>query len=130
MVIRVHVACDDAQVRHLIAGDLGAADDIEVVGESAENALGAAAVELLAPDVVVLWAAPGADPAEHVRRYREGARRPAVVAFCTGSDQAAGFRAAGADAVVLDRDAAGTLRTAVKSVYRQRTAAASDAFGA
>ncbi|HEX6997179.1 MAG TPA: hypothetical protein VF322_03480 [Gammaproteobacteria bacterium] len=123
MAIRVHVACDDAGSRNVIASDLGAEDDIEVVGASAEDALGAAAVGLLAPDVVVLWAPPGADPAEHIRRYREGTRGPAVVAFCSGTDQAAAFRAAGADGVVLERDAAGTLRAAVKDVYRRRRAA-------
>src|SRR5690606_37334128 len=82
MTIRVHVACDDTAYRAAIADYLATEREIEVVGVSDEGQVGAAAVRLLAPDVIVLRAAATADAAKHVRAFRTAAPGRALIAFC------------------------------------------------
>ncbi|SRR5690606_14407195 len=119
MTIRVHVACDDAAYRSAIADYLATEREIEIVGVSDEGRVGAAAVRLLAPDVIVLRATPRMDPTQHVRTYRNAAPGRALIAFCAAAGQAERYRAAGADGVVLEEDPASNLRTVVKAAFRR-----------
>ena len=118
MTIRVHVACNDAAFRSAIADYLATEREIEIVGVSDEGQVGAAAVGLLAPDVVVLRAAPTVDPAERVRYFRRAAPGRALIAVCAAAGQAERFRQAGADRVVLEAAPARELRAAVKAAFR------------
>ena len=119
MTIRVHVACDDTAYRAAIADYLATEREIEVVGVSDEGQVGAAAVRLLAPDVIVLRAAATADAAQHVRAFRTAAPGRALIAFCAAAAEAERCRQAGADRVVLEAEPARELRAAVKAAFRR-----------
>jgi NarL family two-component system response regulator LiaR len=76
-VIRVLIADDHAVVRRGLRTFLELQDDIEVVGEAEDGEEAVAAVEELAPDVVLMdLVMPRVDGIEAIRQIRE--RRPAT----------------------------------------------------
>jgi DNA-binding NarL/FixJ family response regulator len=119
MTIRVHVACDDETYRSVIANYLATEADIEIVGVSPQGQLGAAAVEVVVPDVVVLRSSGTEDPATNARTYRSALHGGAVVAFCAAETQAERYRNAGVEGVVLERDPARKLRAMVRASFKR-----------
>lgn len=120
MTIQIHVACDDEQYRSVIADFLDHQTDMEVVGASASGGVGAAAVQIAGPDVVVLGIPPSSKVAQHAPRYKQlmqdGA---AVVAFCMTPEQAAEYHELGIERVILSGDPARELTAAVRAAYTE-----------
>jgi DNA-binding NarL/FixJ family response regulator len=123
MKIHIHVACDDQDYRLVIADFLQHQNDMEVVSASSEG-IGAAAVDLLHPDVVVLGTPPDGDVLQHAPKYLQIiAQGTAVVAFCATNLQAANYRALGIERVVSGDDPARMLGEAVRGAYGNAGAA-------
>ncbi len=118
MSIHIHVACDDEQYRSVIADFLDHQIGMEVVGASASGGVGAAAVQLADPDVVVLGVPPSSKVAPHAPRYlhliQNGAR---LVAFCMTPEQAAEYQKLGIVRVITSDDPARELTAAVRAAY-------------
>jgi len=122
MTIHIHVACDDEQYRSVIADFLDHQTGMEVVGASTSG-IGAAAVEIADPDVVVIGIQSNGNVAQYAPRYRQmmndGA---AVVAFCMTPEQAREYRRLGIDHVILSDDPARNLTAAVRDAYSEHSA--------
>lgn len=121
-MINVHVACDDAVYRNVIADFLGHQTGMEVVGSSGDDELGAATIALAHPDVVVLSAQPTTGAAEQVRQIVESERDGApIVAYCRSPEQARVFQRFGIDRLVFSFEPARQLTEAVRAAYDERT---------
>ncbi|WP_438352826.1 response regulator [Microbacterium sp. CJ88] len=120
-MIRVLVVDDHVMVRAGLAGMLGAAGDIEVVGQAADGA--AAVEEALAhrPDVVLMdLSMPEVDGIEATKRVRAALPEAAVVVLTSFSDRAQVRRAleAGAVGYQLKDAEPDVLREAVRAAAR------------
>jgi DNA-binding NarL/FixJ family response regulator len=115
-MIHVHVACDDEIYRSVIADFLAHQSDMEVVGASGDDQLGAAASALADPDVVVLSIPPTRDAAEHAKQFLEA--QPdgtVVVAFCRTPEQADVYHGLGIELLVHSDEPARQLTEAVRA---------------
>jgi DNA-binding NarL/FixJ family response regulator len=124
MTILVHVACDDELYRAVIAEYLHHQSDMEVVGASAEGQIGAAAIELAGPDVVVLGIPPNGSVAQHAPKCRQVMQAgAAVVAFCMTEQQAAEYVRLGIEHVIVSDEPARELSQAVRDAHTANGAA-------
>lgn len=83
-MIRVLVVDDDPLVRVGLAAVLGAGEDIEVIGEAGDGAAALAAVERLAPDLVLMdIRMPGMDGLAATEAVRSRPAGPAVIVLTT-----------------------------------------------
>lgn len=115
-MIHVHVACDDEIYRSVIADFLAHQTDMEVVGASGDDQLGAAASALTDPDVVVLSIPPTGDGAEHARQFVDAQPDGTViVAFCRTPEQAEVYYGLGIELLVHSDQPARQLTEAVRA---------------
>jgi DNA-binding NarL/FixJ family response regulator len=115
-MIHVHVACDDELYRSVIADFLAHQTDMEVVGASADDQLGAAASALADPDVVVLSVPPTREAAAHAKHFLESQCEGAViVAFCRTPEHAAVYHGLGSKLLVFSDQPARQLTEAVRA---------------
>ena len=115
-MIHVHVACDDELYRSVIADFLAHQTDMEVVGASGDDQLGAAASALTDPDVVVLSIPPTRDTAAHAREFLAGQPDGAVVVgFCRTPEQADVYMSLGIRLLVHSDEPARQLTEAVRA---------------
>jgi DNA-binding NarL/FixJ family response regulator len=115
-MIQVHVACDDELYRSVIADFLAHQTDMEVVGASGDDQLGAAASALTDPDVVVISVPPTGDAAEHLRQFLDAQPDGTViVAFCRTPEQAEVYYGLGIELLVHSDEPARQLTAAVRA---------------
>lgn len=118
-VIRVLVVDDNALVRAGLCAVLGAAADIEVVGEAADGADAVTAVRALRPDVVLMdIRMPGLDGLSATAEVRALAQPPAVIVLTTFDTDDRILRAlrAGANGFLLKDMPPGQIQDSVRAV--------------
>lgn len=119
--VRVLLVDDQELIRAGLRGILRASYGFEVVGELADGSGVVAAVQELAPDVVVMDVRmPGVDGVEATRRLATLADPPPVLVLTTFEDEEvlAGALRAGADGFLLKGVPAEDLQRAVRTVAR------------
>jgi two-component system, NarL family, response regulator LiaR len=120
-VIRVLIADDHAVVRQGLRTFLQLQDEIEVVGDAADGAEAVAAVERLAPDVVLMdLVMPGVSGIEAIERIREHSPVTRVIVLTSFADDDKIFPAvrAGAAGYLLKDVQPQELVTAIRAVHR------------
>jgi DNA-binding NarL/FixJ family response regulator len=118
-VIRIVVADDHAVVRQGLRSFLGLQDDMEVVGEAEDGAGAVAAVERLAPDVVVIdLVMPGVDGVEAIRRIHAARPETRVLVLTSYADDTKAVPAvrAGAAGYLLKDVQPAELAAAIRTV--------------
>ncbi|MBI3564744.1 MAG: response regulator transcription factor [Elusimicrobia bacterium] len=122
--IRVLAADDHPVLLKVLTGLLESQPDLAVVGTARDGAEVLAAVERLAPDVVVMdLAMPVMDGIETARRLRKRRAGPRVVMLTARAEPEIHAEAlrAGVSAVVLKEDAVERLPAAIRAAARGRS---------
>ena len=118
-VIRVMLVDDDPLVRSALTLMLGGQDDLEVVGEAGNGAVGLALADDLRPDVVLMdIRMPVMDGLEATHALRQRPSPPAVVVLTTfdADDHVLRAIAAGADGFLLKDTPPGDIVQAIRTV--------------
>ncbi len=117
MTIHVHVACDDAAYRAVIAEFLEHQTGMKVVSASASGTIGEACAEVAEPDVIVIGMPPTANVARQAPRYRRLMRHAALVAFCMTPEQVNIYHELGIERTIGRDEPARRLSAAVRAAY-------------
>lgn len=121
--IRVVVIDDHPMMREGIIGILNRQDDMQVVGEGEDGALGADLVARTRPDIVLLdMQMPRMDGLETIRQIRSFDARTCIIVLTTypGDSQARAALAAGANGYLLKTCIRKDLLDAVRSAHGGR----------